>query len=153
MAFLGSDAKKQLFGNRPAMGETIRIGDFPYTVVGIMQHKEQDSSYDGRDISKVFMPFSAPSCATSRTSRRRSPDSVDRLLVTPRSHRPTTRPARARCGGRSGRLHQFDPHDKEAADIWDTVEEAKAFRADDGRHEVLPGRGGHRHPVRRAASA
>ncbi len=35
VAFLGSDAKKQLFGNRPAMGETIRIGDFPYTVIGV----------------------------------------------------------------------------------------------------------------------
>ena len=26
------------------------------------------------------------------------------------------------------RLHSFDPHDKEAAHIWDTVEDAKAFR-------------------------
>ncbi len=59
VAFLGSDAKKQLFASRPALGETIRIGDFPYTVVGTMSHKEQDSSYDGRDISKVFVPFSA----------------------------------------------------------------------------------------------
>ena len=58
VAFLGSDAKKQLFAGRPAVGETIRVGDFPYTVVGVMRHKEQDSSYDGRDISKVFVPFS-----------------------------------------------------------------------------------------------
>src|SRR5262245_48639389 len=36
VALLGSDARKQLFGSRPAMGETIRVGDFPYTVVGIM---------------------------------------------------------------------------------------------------------------------
>ncbi len=41
------------------MGETIRVGDFPYTVVGVMREKEQDSSYDGPDISKVFVPFSA----------------------------------------------------------------------------------------------
>jgi putative ABC transport system permease protein len=27
-----------------------------------------------------------------------------------------------------GRLHDFDPSDKEAAGMWDTVEEAKAFR-------------------------
>ena len=57
VAFLGSDAKKQLFGGRPALGETIRVGEFPYTVVGIMKHKEQDSSYDGQDIAKVFVPF------------------------------------------------------------------------------------------------
>ena len=59
VAFLGSDAKKQLFASRPAIGEKIRVGDFPYTVVGVMRHKEQDSSYDGQDINKVFVPFSA----------------------------------------------------------------------------------------------
>src|SRR5207245_4313716 len=35
VAFLGSDAKKQLFASRPAVGESIRVGDFPYTVVGV----------------------------------------------------------------------------------------------------------------------
>jgi putative ABC transport system permease protein len=59
VAFIGSDAKKQLFGVRQAVGQTIRIGDFPYVVIGVMQNKEQDSSYDGRDISKVFVPLSA----------------------------------------------------------------------------------------------
>ena len=58
VAFLGSDAKKQLFGTRPALGETLRVGDFPYTVVGVMRHKGQDSSYDGRDNGKGFLPLS-----------------------------------------------------------------------------------------------
>ncbi|MET0553304.1 MAG: ABC transporter permease, partial [Vicinamibacteria bacterium] len=35
VAFIGSDAKKQLFGSRPAMGETLQVGDFPYTIVGV----------------------------------------------------------------------------------------------------------------------
>jgi putative ABC transport system permease protein len=126
VAFLGSDSKKQLFGARPAVGETIRVGDFPYTVVGVMRHKEQDSSYDGRDISKVFVPFAT----VLRDFPNRPPavpTSVDRLLVVPRSvsHHEgckwETRQALAR-------IHGFDPRDKEAAGIWDTVEEAKAFR-------------------------
>ena len=41
------------FGGRPALCETIRIGDFPYTVIGLMEFKEQHSSYDGRDVKKV----------------------------------------------------------------------------------------------------
>lgn len=126
VALIGSDAKKQLFGSRPAMGETVRIGDFPYTIVGVMRHKEQDSSYDGRDISKLFLPFSAilqdfPNKPPSL------PDSVDRLLVSPRSvadHEACKRELRAALG----RIHSFDPRDEEAAKIWDTVEEAKAFR-------------------------
>jgi len=126
VAFLGSDARKQLFGTRSPMGETIRIGDFPYTVVGVMVHKEQDSSYDGQDISKVFVPFAA----VLRDMPNRPPwrpDSVDRLLVTPHSV-AEHETCKAELRRALARLHGFDPRDEEAAHIWDTVEEAKAFR-------------------------
>jgi putative ABC transport system permease protein len=126
VAFLGSDAKKQLFASRSAMGETIRIGDFPYVVVGTMVHKEQDSSYDGRDISKVFVPFSVMIRDMPNRPPSRS-DSVDRLLVVPRSVGEHDR-CKAELRQALGRLHDFDPRDEEAAHIWDTVEEAKAFR-------------------------
>jgi putative ABC transport system permease protein len=126
VAFLGSDAKKQLFATRSAIGESIRIADFPYTVVGVMVHKEQDSSYDGQDISKVFVPFSTVLRDMPNKPPWR-PDSVDRLLVAPRSVAEHDA-----CKGELrralGRLHDFDPRDEEAAHIWDTVEEAKAFR-------------------------
>jgi putative ABC transport system permease protein len=126
VAFLGSDAKKQLFGSRPALGETIRVGDFPYTVVGVMQHKEQDSSYDGRDISKVFAPFAT----VLRDFPNRPPwtaHSVDRLLVQPRSVESHQR-CKAELRAALGRLHSFDPRDEEAADIWDTLETVQAFQ-------------------------
>jgi putative ABC transport system permease protein len=126
VALLGSDAKKQLFGSRPALGETIRVGAFPYTVVGIMRHKEQDSSYDGPDIQKVFVPFAAM-LRDFPNKPPATPRSVDRLLVAPRSvaeHDDCKWQVRRALA----RLHGFDPQDKEAAGIWDTVEEAKAFR-------------------------
>ena len=136
VAFLGSDAKKQLFASRPALGETIRIGDFPYTVVGTMVAKEQDSSYDGRDISKVFVPFSAILRDAPNKPPAR-PDSVDRLLVAPKSideHEQCKDEVRRALG----RLYSFDPRDKEAAHIWDTAEEAKAFqRMTDGMKYFL----------------
>lgn len=126
VAFLGSDAKKQLFGSRPALGETIRVGTFPYVVVGTMRHKEQDSSYDGQDISKVFVPFSTvlrdfPNKPPSL------PTSVDRLIAVPTDferHDACKWEVRRALA----RLHGFDPQDEEAAGIWDTVLEAKAFR-------------------------
>ena len=126
VAFLGSDVRKQLFGGRPAVGETIRIGDFPYVVVGVMRHKEQDSSYDGQDISKIFVPFSAV-LRDFPNKPPALPASVSRLLVAPRSvelHEACKWEVRRALA----RLHEFDPQDKEAASIWDTVEEAKAFR-------------------------
>src|SRR5947208_7214101 len=59
VAVVGSDAKSQLFATHPPHGETIHIGAFPYTVIGVMKSKDQDSSYDGFDVRKVFIPFSA----------------------------------------------------------------------------------------------
>ena len=32
---------------------------FPYVVIGVMSKKKQDSSYDGWDVNKVFIPFGA----------------------------------------------------------------------------------------------
>ena len=126
VALLGSDAKKQLFADRPALGETIRLGDFPYTVVGVMQRKEQDSSYDGQDISKVFVPFETV-LRDFPNKPPAQPDSVDRLLVQPRSV-AEHEACKAQVRRALGRIHGFDPRDKEAAGIWDTLEEAKAFR-------------------------
>src|SRR3989441_161645 len=59
VAFLGSDAKKQLFADRDALGQTIWMNEIPYTVIGVMKHKEQNSSYDGADVRKIFIPFNA----------------------------------------------------------------------------------------------
>jgi putative ABC transport system permease protein len=126
VALLGSEAKKQLFGSRPALGETIRIGEIPYTVVGVMQHKEEDSNYDGPDRNKVYVALSALLRDRPKAPPQ-LPDSVDRLLATPRSLEDHEA-CKAELRRALGRLHGFDPRDKEAAGIWDTVDQAKAFR-------------------------
>jgi putative ABC transport system permease protein len=126
VAFLGTDAAKQLFpeGRNP-LGENVYFNDIPYLVVGVMQKKKQDSSYDGWDVNKVFVPFSA--------MRRDFPDkppgtshTFDQLLVTPKSvqqHEACKHQVRTALA----RMHGYDPTDKEACPIWDTVQEAKAF--------------------------
>jgi putative ABC transport system permease protein len=125
VAFLGTNIKKQLFATRPALGETIHIKDIPYTVIGVLESKDQNSSYDGWDVDKVFIPFSA----MRRDFPNKPPakaDSIDRLIVTPKSllqHEECKSQVRRALG----RIHNFDPRDKEAAPIWDTVENAKSF--------------------------
>src|SRR5260370_15385612 len=59
VAFLGSHAKKQLFADLDAVGQTSCMVGIPYTVIGVMKHKEQNSSYDGADVLKIFIPFNA----------------------------------------------------------------------------------------------
>jgi putative ABC transport system permease protein len=126
VAFIGTDAAKQLFpeGRNP-LNENIYLNGIPYLVVGVMAKKKQDSSYDGWDVNKVFVPFSA--------MRRDFPDkppgtarTFDQLLVTPKSvqqHEACKHQVRLALA----RMHRYDPTDKEACPIWDTVQEAKAF--------------------------
>jgi len=95
-------------------------------VIGVMAKKKQDSDYDGWDVNKIFVPFAA--------MRRDFPDkppgtpiTFDQLLVTPKSvelHDACKHEVRVALG----RMHHFDPNDKEACPIWDTVQEAQAFR-------------------------
>jgi putative ABC transport system permease protein len=126
VAFLGSDASRQLFPGRNPVGENVYLNDFPYVVIGVMQKKKQDSSYDGWDVNKIFVPFSA--------MRRDFPDkppgtstTFDQMLVTPRSveqHEACKHEVRVALA----RMHRYDPNDKEACPIWDTVQEAQAFK-------------------------
>lgn len=126
VAFLGSDAAKQLFPGRNPVGENVYLNDFPYIVIGVMEKKKQDSSYDGWDVNKIFVPFTA--------MRRDFPDkppgtptTFDQLLVTPKSveqHEACKREVRVALA----RMHRYDPNDKEACPIWDTVQEAQAFK-------------------------
>jgi putative ABC transport system permease protein len=114
-----------LFPGRNPVGENIYLNDFPYTVIGVMQKKKQDSCYDGWDVNKIFVPFAA--------MRRDFPDkppgtssTFDNLLVTPKSvaqHEACKREVRVALA----RMHHYDPNDKEACPIWDTVREAQAF--------------------------
>jgi putative ABC transport system permease protein len=127
VAVLGSDAKKQLFASRDALGQTVHIGDSPYTVVGVMAFKEQDSNYDGRDVSKIFVPFSAimrdmPEPPPS------PPQVIDNFLAVPKSmedHEACKFQVRRALA----RLYNFDPNDKEAVPVWDTIENLQRFRA------------------------
>jgi putative ABC transport system permease protein len=126
VAFLGTETKKQLFAEREAIGATVSLNGIPYRVIGVMKSKEQNSSYDGFDTRKIFVPFNA--------MRRDFPNkppalehTVDRILVAPRSL--ATHPDCVRQVRRTlARLHGFDPRDKEAASIWDTVKDAEANR-------------------------
>lgn len=125
VAFLGSDVRKQLFSSRNAVGETVWIKGLPYQVIGVMESKEQDSSYDGRDVNKVFVPYGA----MIRDLPQPPPypeATIDQLIVKAKSlavHEQCL--AEVRRG--LARIHRFDPEDRQAANVWDTVREARAF--------------------------
>jgi putative ABC transport system permease protein len=57
VVFLGGRVREQLFGGRPAVGETVTISGMRFTVVGIMDRKLQMSNYFTSDDRSVFIPF------------------------------------------------------------------------------------------------
>jgi putative ABC transport system permease protein len=125
VAFLGTNIKKQLFASRTAVGETIFLNDIPYSVIGVMTAKDQNSSYDGWDVDKIFVPFSAM-LHDFPNKPPALPTALDQMLVVPMSL-DDHEACKAQVKRTLGRLHNFDPLDKEAAPVWDTVEGAKAF--------------------------
>ena len=58
VVFLGDDIKEKLFGGAKAVGETVRIMNRPFTVIGVLRPKLQLSSYFTYDKSAVFIPAS-----------------------------------------------------------------------------------------------
>ena len=56
------------------LGETLMLDGVPYTVVGKIRKKEQDSNYNGPDNNKIFVPFAAMlqrHAAKGRAARQR----------------------------------------------------------------------------------
>lgn len=114
VVFIGDLLKKDMFGDQDAVGQTILINGSPFTVVGVMKSKKQDSSYNGRDARKGFIPAST---FTSMYSNRHLNDFVVQC-------KPTEVMASTRKEILSilGAKYRFDPADKEALSVWDTTE-------------------------------
>src|ERR1700685_2816143 len=61
VVFLGARVREQLFGGRPAVGETVTIGGVRFTVIGTMDRKIQLSNYFSSDDESTWIPYSAAS--------------------------------------------------------------------------------------------
>jgi putative ABC transport system permease protein len=57
VVFLGSTVALKLFGNVPAVGETVRIKGMAFEVVGVQKEKVQLSNYGRPDKESVFIPY------------------------------------------------------------------------------------------------
>ena len=57
VVFIGSTVALKLFGNYPAVGETVRIQGMAFEVIGVQKEKVQLSSYGRPDKESVFIPY------------------------------------------------------------------------------------------------
>jgi putative ABC transport system permease protein len=57
VVFLGSEVALKLFGNAPAVGETVRLKGMAFEVIGVQREKVQLSNYGRPDKQSVFVPY------------------------------------------------------------------------------------------------
>jgi putative ABC transport system permease protein len=115
VVFIGNDLKDEVFGQGiDAVGKPLLLDGVPFTVVGVMTPKQQNSSYSGRDKDKAIVPITTFESiygdryldnivysATSLTVHERCVKNVHNALA---------------------QKYKFDPKDDQALSEWDTVE-------------------------------
>lgn len=115
VVFIGNDLKDEVLGQGiDAVGRPLLLDGIPFTVVGVMTPKQQNSSYSGRDKDKAIIPITTFEsiygdryldnivyCATSLTVHEHCVKNVHNALA---------------------QKYKFDPKDDQALSEWDTVE-------------------------------
>jgi putative ABC transport system permease protein len=119
VVFIGDELKTNIFGETDAIGKTLLLNQSPFLVVGVLQKKEQDSSYSGRDKEKAFIP--------SSTYRALTGEKYIDNIVLQGSNPSETKALIERLRTAFGNRLRFAKDDKEALSIWDTTEQFEFF--------------------------
>jgi putative ABC transport system permease protein len=127
VVILGWNAARQLYPGQPAISSTLIIARYPYTVVGVLAEKKQNSNYSGPDNDRLYVPYSAmardfpPPPAKGETIVKGYLSDIVMEVGDPETHENAVMQVRRALG----RLHHFEPTDKDALFIWDTMEGSK----------------------------
>lgn len=114
VVFLGDETKRLLFGEGDAIGKIVYIDNVPFTVIGVMLKKVQNSSYNRRDQDRVFLPATTFASLYGILYVR----NIIFIPKDPTQAEATIEQVRQVLGKR----YRFDPEDKDAVWIWDTGE-------------------------------
>jgi putative ABC transport system permease protein len=125
VVILGFAARRQLFPGQPAVGSTLLIKSVPYTVIGVLAEKKQNSNYDGPDNDYLFAPYSSVARdfppPIKKGIVKGHLDNIVFEVADADAHEDAVMQVRRVLG----RVHHFDAKDKDALFIWDTMEGAK----------------------------
>lgn len=114
VAVLGDELAKLLFGDESCVGQQVFLGDTPFTVVGVMRPKLQNSSYQQRDKDRIFIPATTHYALFGERF-------LNNIVYRAKSSE-LTKVAERRVYETMGQKYKFDPTDKDALGFWDTSE-------------------------------
>lgn len=112
--FLGDRIKRNLLGDDDAIGKQLILAGSPFTVIGVLEPKLQDSDYGGRDEDRVCIP--------SSTYRRLFGDRWIDNFVYQAAEVGETQSVIDGVYATLGRRLSFDPADRDALNTWDSTE-------------------------------
>jgi putative ABC transport system permease protein len=127
VVILGWNAARQLYPGQPAMGTTLIIARYPYTVIGVLAEKKQNSNYSGPDNDMLYVPYAAmardfpPPPAKGEAITKGYLSDIVMEVADPETHEEAVMQVRRALA----RQHHFEPTDKDALFIWDTMEGSK----------------------------
>ncbi|MCX6546142.1 MAG: ABC transporter permease [Acidobacteria bacterium] len=144
---LGYDASVQLFAERDPVGSQITLNALPYTVIGRIRKKQQDSNYTGQDDQRLFMPYETARKDFPLPGQLDTPDHLSAIIAGPRPEvtlmirdiMEREKNARLFFGLNSrgpveqevrdilSKRHGFDTQDPEAISFWNTAVESVMF--------------------------
>jgi len=119
VAFIGREVHRKLFGNRNAVGETVRIAGRPFEVIGVMDDKVQMSAYFAPDRYCVFIPYTSMSVLADTQYL----DTLVIQTVNPLQQPKAIQQVREELARRIG----FNAKDDRALNINDSVENSQAI--------------------------
>jgi putative ABC transport system permease protein len=120
VVFIGDVLATDLFGAEEPVGKSVFVEGVPFTVVGVMRKKEQNSNYNGqRDELCAFVPWTT---FASLYGAKYVSNFIFRPLDLERSEAVTVEIRR-----HLAKLVGFSPDDPDALGVWDTMEFERSF--------------------------
>ena len=140
---IGQDMSKQLFADRDPVGRQLSLNGMPYTVIGRVRKKEQDSNYTGPDNNRLFLPYETMRKDFPMPGQNNTADSLSAIIAAPYSY---IADELNRIVEHEGKInfekigpveqevlsilaprHNFDDQDREALSMWNTALETVFF--------------------------
>jgi putative ABC transport system permease protein len=120
VCFIGNRLRDQIFGeDGQAVGNTIQLSGIPFSVIGVLKEKDQDSNYNGRDNRKVYIPSETFVAIYGQKY-------VDNVVWKAHSEEVHAA-AKHKYFQVMGRKYKFNAADKQALMMWDTTENKEFF--------------------------
>jgi putative ABC transport system permease protein len=140
---IGYEAARQLFADRDLIDQQIQLNGIPYTIIGKIRKKEQDSNYTGADNERLFIPYETMKKDFPLTGGLNTPDTLSAIIAAPYESVAEKLVLELSSRGKLdffkggpledeirtiiGKRHNFDHQDQEALSIWNTSMESVLF--------------------------